>query len=125
MSSFICKLNSNATPIRHEEAKLLTSTCDNFIQTTGIRDGVSHCAKILVCYDNFDTSIPNDPDVMIKIDISNDFNTTDRALTLDVLSGRTSRDYACDLKKGNLFLIVKPYLSYSVISKSCALATAN
>jgi hypothetical protein len=34
------------------------------------------------------------------IDISNVFNTTDRALTLDVLSGRVSRDYACGLKKG-------------------------
>jgi hypothetical protein len=35
--------------------------------------------------------IPNDP-VIIKIDISNSFNTTCRALMLDVLSGRASRD---------------------------------
>ncbi len=38
--------------------------------------------------------------MIIKIDISNAFNTTCRALTLDVLSGRASRDYACGLKEG-------------------------
>ena len=70
------------TPIRNEEAKLFTSSYDNFIQTAGIRDGASHCAKVLsVFYDNLDTSDPNDPDVIIKIDVSNAFNTTDRALT--------------------------------------------
>ena len=64
-------------------------TYDNFIQTAGIRDGASHCDKILsVFYDNLDTtSDPNDPEVIIKIDISNTFNTTCRALKLDVLSG--------------------------------------
>jgi hypothetical protein len=41
-----------------------------------------------------------DTDVIIKIDISNAFNTTDRALTLYVLGGRASRDYACGLKEG-------------------------
>ena len=92
----------NATPVRNEAAKLFTSTYDNFIQTAGIRDGASHCAKILsVFYDNLDTSDPNDPEVIIKIDISNAFDTTCRALTLDVLSGRASRDYACGLKKGD------------------------
>ena len=89
-----------ATPVRNEAAKLFASTYDNFIQTAGIRDGASHCAKILsVFYDNLDTSDPNDPEV-IKIDISNAFNTTCRALTLDFFSGRASRDYACGLKKG-------------------------
>jgi hypothetical protein len=88
-------------PVRNEVAKLFTSTCDKFIQTTGIRDGVSHCAKILsVFYDSLDTANPNDPEVIMKIDISNAFNTTCRALTLDVLSGRASRDYACGLKQG-------------------------
>ena len=38
--------------------------------------------------------------MIIKIDISNDFNTTCRALTSDVLIGRSSRDYACGLKRG-------------------------
>jgi hypothetical protein len=47
-----------ATPIRNEAAKLFTSTYDNFIQTAGIRDGASHCAKILACfYDNLETSL--------------------------------------------------------------------
>ena len=38
-------LTVNATPVRNEAAKLFTSTYDNFIQTAGIRDGASHCAK--------------------------------------------------------------------------------
>jgi hypothetical protein len=89
--------------VRNEAAKLFTSTYDNFIQTAGIRDGASHCAKILsVFYDNLDTaSDPNDPEVIIKIDISNAFNTTCRVLTLDFLSGHASRDYACGLKRGD------------------------
>jgi hypothetical protein len=92
----------NATPVRNEAAKLFTSTYDNFIQAGGIRDGVSHCAKILsVFYDSLDTSDPNDYEVIIKIDISNAFNTTCPALTLDVLSGHASRDYACGLKRGD------------------------
>jgi hypothetical protein len=91
----------NATPVRNEAAKLFTSTRDNFIQTAGIRDAASHCAKILsVFYDNLDIADPSDPEVIIKIDISNAFNTTCHALTLDVLSGRASRDYACGPEKG-------------------------
>ena len=41
--------------------------------------------------------------MIIKIDISNAFNTTNRALTLDVIGGRASRDYACGFKKGDAF----------------------
>jgi hypothetical protein len=75
----------NATPVRNEAAKFFTSTYHNFIQTAGIRDGASHCAMILsVFYDNLDTSDPNDPKVIIKIDISNAVNTICRALTLHV-----------------------------------------
>jgi hypothetical protein len=93
----------NATPIRNEAAKLFTSSSDNFIQTAGIRDGASHCAKILsVFYDSLNTSDSNDPDVIIKIDVSNAFNTTDRALTLDMISGRASWDYACGIKEGDV-----------------------
>ncbi len=92
----------NARPVRNEAAKLFTSTYDNFIQTAGIRDGASHCAKILlVFYDSLDTSDPNDPEEIIEIDITNAFNTTCLALTLDVLSGRASLDYACGLKHGD------------------------
>ena len=36
--------------------------------------------------ETLDTSDPNDHEVIIKIDISNVFNTTCRVLTLDVLS---------------------------------------
>jgi hypothetical protein len=81
-------------PVRNESAKIFTSTYDNFIQTAGIRDGASYCSKNLsVFYDNLDTSDPDDPEVIVKVDISNTFNTTCRALTLDVRSGYVSRDY--------------------------------
>ena len=36
--------------------------------------------------------------VIIKIDLSNAFNTTCRALTLDALSGYASRNHVCGLK---------------------------
>ena len=46
-------LSVNTTTVRNEDAKIFTSTYDNFIQTTDIRDGVSHCVKVLsVFYDN-------------------------------------------------------------------------
>jgi hypothetical protein len=70
-------LTVNTTPIHNEEVKLFTSSYDNFVQIEGIRDGPSHFAKILsVFYDNLDISDPNDPDVIIKIDVSNAFNST-------------------------------------------------
>jgi hypothetical protein len=48
----------NATPIRNEAAKFFTSTYDNFIQTAGIRDGASYCAKVLsVLYDSLEYQI--------------------------------------------------------------------
>jgi hypothetical protein len=73
------------------------------IQTAGILDGVSHCAKILSgFYDNNDTSDINDYEGIIKIDVSNAFNTAGLALTLDVLSGYASRDYVCGLKHKDL-----------------------
>jgi hypothetical protein len=99
-SCVVATLTVNVTPIHNEAANFLTSTYDNFIQTAGIRDGASYCAKILsVFYDNLDASDPNDPDVIIKIDVSNAFNTTDRVFTLDMISGRASRDYACGFKR--------------------------
>jgi hypothetical protein len=59
----------------------------------------------LTCfYDNLDVSGPTDPDVIIQIDVPNEFNSTNRELTLDVLNGRASRDYACGLKKADVFL---------------------
>ena len=94
-------LTVNSTSVRNEETKLFTSTYDNFIQATGIRDGVSHYVKILwIFYDILDTTDLNDPEVFIKIDISNVFHSTCRTLTLDILSGQSSHDYVCDLKRG-------------------------
>jgi hypothetical protein len=56
-------LTVNTTPVLNEEAK-----------SAGIRDGVSNYTKILsVFYTNLDTSDPNDPEVIIKINISNAF----------------------------------------------------
>ena len=79
------------------------------MQTAGIRDGASHCAKMLsVFYDSLNTSDPTDPEVIFKIDVSNAFNTTCRARTLDVLSGRASRDYACGLEKGQTIPTCEP-----------------
>ena len=52
-------------------------------------------------YDSLDTTDLNDPEVIIKIDISNAFNSTCRALTLDILSGRASRDYVSGFKRGD------------------------
>ncbi len=48
--------------------------------------------------------------MIIKIDVSNAFNTTDRALTLDVISGRASRDYACGIKEGDVIPNVKHFV---------------
>jgi hypothetical protein len=75
-------LSVNAKPIRNEATKFFTFTYDNFIQTAGFRDDASHCTKIVsVFYDNLDAPHPNDPDVIIKINVSNAFNATDRAFT--------------------------------------------
>jgi hypothetical protein len=46
-------------------------------------------------------SDPSDPDVIIKLDISNAFNALCRQLTLDALGGQASSDYACGLKEGD------------------------
>ena len=94
-------LNANSArgPISH----IFTSTYDNFIQTAGLKDGASHCAKILsIMYSSLNSN-PSDPDVIIKIDISNAFNVLCRALTLDVLSGKATRSYSCGIQAGDDF----------------------
>ena len=94
-------LAANAT--QGSVANIFTSTYDNFIQFAGLKDGASHCAKLLtIIYDNLDSDA-QDPDVIIKIDISNAFNVLCRYLTLDVLSGTASRDYASGLNFGDSF----------------------
>ena len=57
----------------------------NFLQTAGLQDGASHCAKILSAMYAVLNSDPSDPDVIIKLDISNAFNALCQQLTLDVL----------------------------------------
>ena len=47
----------NVTPIRKEAAKLFTSSYDNFIQTAGILDGASYCAKALSVFYVLQTGI--------------------------------------------------------------------
>jgi hypothetical protein len=71
------------------------------LQTAGLQDGASHCAKILSSMYVSPNSDPSDPDVIIKLDISNAFNVLCRRLTLDVLGGKASWDYACGLKEGD------------------------
>jgi hypothetical protein len=39
---------------------------------------------------------------IIKIDVSNTINTTERVFTLDMISGRVSRDYSCGFKRGDV-----------------------
>jgi hypothetical protein len=46
-------------------------------------------------------SDPSDPDIIIKLDISNAFNVLFLLLTLDVLGGKASCDYACGLQEGD------------------------
>jgi hypothetical protein len=77
-----------------------------FLQTVGLQDGASHCVKILSSMYAALSSDPSDPDEIIKLDldISNAFNAlVQRQLTLDVLGGKASCDYACGLKDcGNI-----------------------
>ena len=40
--------------------------------------------------------------MIIKIDVCNAFNSSDRAFSLDRINGRASRDYACGLKRGDV-----------------------
>ena len=51
-------------------------------------------------YNNLDSDA-QDPDVIIKMDISNAFNDLCRYLSLDVLSGTASCDYASGLNFGD------------------------
>ena len=69
---FFASLAANAVrgPISH----IFTSTYENFLQTAGLKDGASHCDKILSSMYTALNSDPSDPDVIIKLDIFNAFN---------------------------------------------------
>ena len=98
-----CFASLAAHAVRGPVSNIFTSTYENFLQTAGLKDGASHCAKILTSMYATLNSDPTDPDVIIKIDIVNAFNMLCRLLSLDVLGGTASRDYACGLKEGDSF----------------------
>jgi hypothetical protein len=77
-----------------------------FLQTAGLQDCISHCVKTLSAMYAALNSCPSNPDVIIKLDIfksdiSNCFNALCHQLTLDVLGGQASYDFACGLKEGD------------------------
>jgi len=96
-----CFASLAANAVRGPISHIFTSTYENFLQTAGLQDGASHCAKILSSMFAALNSDPSDPDVIIKLDISNAFNVLCPQLTLDVLGGKASCDYACGLKEGD------------------------
>ena len=96
-----CFASLAANAVRGPISHIFTSTYENFLQTAGLQDGASHCAKILSSMYAALNTDPSDPDVIIKLDISNAFNVLCRQLTLDVLGGKASCDYACGLKEGD------------------------
>ena len=83
-------------------AKTCIDTYTNFKQLALSKDGVSHCLYFLnaTCSDPVFTSAEDeaDPMVIVKLDISNAFGSLYARLVLDVLSGKTSRDYGCGIK---------------------------
>ena len=70
-------------------------------------------------YDSLNSD-PSDPDVVIKLDISNTFNVLCRWLTLDVLGGKDSCDYGCGLKEGDNIETVCEELRTMNTAKQCA-----
>jgi hypothetical protein len=80
------------------------------LQTAGLQDGVSHCAKILSSMYVSPNSDPSDPDVIIKLDISNTFNVLCRRLTLDILGARPPGITLAGLKRVTILrLFVRSY----------------
>ena len=92
-----CFASLAANAVRVPIYGIFKSTYEKTLQTASLQDGASHCAKILSAMYDALNSDPSDPDVIIKLDISNDFNALCRQLTLDVMGGKTSCDYACGL----------------------------
>ncbi len=62
--------------VRGPISRIFTSKYEFFLQTAGLQDGASHCAKILSSMYAALSSDPSDPDEIIKLDldISNAFN---------------------------------------------------
>ena len=53
----------------------------HIFKTAGLQNGASHCAQILSAIYAALDSDPSDPDVIIKLDMSNTFNALCRQLT--------------------------------------------
>jgi hypothetical protein len=96
-----CFASLAANAVRGPISRIFTSTYEYLLQTAGLQDGASHCAKILSSMYAALNSDPSDPDVIIKLDIPNAFNVLCRQLTLDVLGGKATCYYQCGLKAGD------------------------
>ena len=66
-----CFASLAANAVRGPICRIFTSTYENFLQTAGLQDGASHGAKILSSMYAALNSDPSDPDVIIKLDMSN------------------------------------------------------
>ena len=96
-----CFASLAANAVRGPISRIFTYTYEKNLQTAGLQDGASHCANIRSSMYAALNSDPSEPDVIIKLDISNAFNVLCRQLTLDVLGGKATCDYQCGLKEGD------------------------
>ena len=70
-----CFASLAANAVRVPIYGIFKSTYEKTLQTASLQDGASHCAKILSAMYDALNSDPSDPDVIIKFDVSNAFNT--------------------------------------------------
>jgi hypothetical protein len=59
-----CFASLAANAVRGPISRIFTSAYENFLQTAGLQDGASHCAKILSSMYAALNSDPSDPDVI-------------------------------------------------------------
>ena len=108
-------------------AKTCIDTYTNFKQLVLSKDCVSHCLYFLntTYSDPVFTSAEDeaDPMVILKLEISNAFGSLWARLVLDVLSGKTSRDYDCDIKIDEEFETtvekLKAYFGFFKLARTC------
>jgi hypothetical protein len=108
-------------------AKTCIDTYSNFKELTLSKDGASHCLYFLNTgyYDSSFTSTEDtdDPMTIMKLDTKNTFGSLDARLVLDVLSGKTSRDYECGIKLGEDFETVvhelRAYFGFFKLGRTC------
>jgi hypothetical protein len=102
-------------------------TYSNFKQLALSKDGASHCLYFLnVAYaDPAFTSAEDaeDPMVFMQLDIKNVFGSLCARLVLDVLSGKTSRDYSCGIKVDEAFETavheLRAYFGFFKFARAC------